>query len=170
MGLLYETNQKIIDIARRAIEVEVDGTPQMVDCVTGELLTDELASAEITKTDMLLSIAKEVKNLEAEQNAYLSEIENLKKRIVKAKGKAETLKGVINRFGYKTNVSDAQASIKWRKGTERVEIANELEIPQEYMKSLGWKPDKKSILTAMKNGETVKGCVLVRADDTFSIS
>lgn len=172
MGLLYDTNAKILDIARRAIEVQTgedeNARIELVDCVTGELLTKELEDAEITKTDVLLNLAKEIKNLNAQEMAIKSEMESLKKRAESAKSKAETLKRIIARFGYQTNVSDAQVGIKWRKGAERVELLDEMKIPKQYGKEY-WKPDKAQILKALKGGETVEGCALVRADDTFSI-
>ena len=173
MGLLYDTNAKILEIARRAIEVQTgeDETAriELVDCATGELLTKELEDAEITKTDVLLNLAKEIKNLGAQELAIRAEIGVLKKRADNAKAKAETLKRIIGRFGYQTNVSDAQVSIRWRKGLDRVEFTDEMKIPKEYGKEY-WKPDKAQILKALKSGETVEGCALVKSDDTFSIN
>lgn len=173
MGLLYDTNEKITAIAEKAVEINMgdDKNPKIefVNSETGELLTDEFEKLNLKKSNIMLSLAKEVKNLKAKENALKAESESFDKRAKSAKSKREQFEYIIKKYGYGETFEDGQAIIKWRKSPEKVEILNEDEIPREYGKESKFSPDITRIKQALKAGEIVKGCVLARNDDSLVI-
>lgn len=173
MGLLYDTNEKITAIAEKAVEINMgdDENPQieLVNSETGELLTNEFERLNLKKSNIMLSLAKEIKNLKAEENALKAESKSFDKRAKSAKSKREQFEYIIKKYGYGETFEDGQAVIKWRKSPEKVEILNEDEIPREYAKESKFTPDITRIKQALKAGECVKGCALTRNADTLVI-
>lgn len=173
MGLLYDTNEKITAIAEKAVEINMgdDENPQieLVNSETGELLTAEFKKLNLKKSNIMLSLAKEIKNLKAKENALKAESESFSSRAKSAESKRKQFEYIIKKYGYGETFEDGQAIIKWRKSPEKVEILNEDDIPREYGKESKFSPDITRIKQALKAGEIVKGCVLTRNDDSLII-
>jgi hypothetical protein len=173
MGLLYDTNEKITAIAEKAVEINVgdDENPkiELVNSETGELLTDEFKKLNLKKSNIMLSLAKEIKNLKAKENALKAESESFRKRAKSAESKRKQFEYIIKKYGYGETFEDGQAVVAWRKSPLKVEILNEDEIPREYGKESKFSPDITRIKQALKAGEIVKGCVLTRSDDSLII-
>lgn len=173
MGLLYDTNEKITAIAEKAVEVNIgdDENPkiELVNSETGELLTDEFEKLNLKKSNIMLSLAKEIKNLKAKENALKAESESFDKRAKSAESKRKQFEYIIKKYGYRETFEDGQAVVAWRKSPLKVEILNEDEIQREYGKESKFSPDITRIKQALKSGETVKGCVLTRNPDILII-
>ena len=155
MGLLYDTNEKITAIAEKAVEINMgdDENPQieLVNSETGELLTAEFKKLNLKKSNIMLSLAKEIKNLKAKENALKAESESFSSRAKSAESKRKQFEYIIRKYGYGETFEDGQAIIR------------------EYGKESKFSPDITRIKQALKAGEIVKGCVLTRNDDCLII-
>lgn len=144
-------------------------------------LKDMLDAEEIdeqTFSDTLEAIGAEekvnsycqiVRELDGDNTAIKAEIERLKKRIEHNTASIDRMKQALDGFmtvSGKKKEKTPFFSVSYRK-SQSVNILNEADIPQEYIKiKTEAAPDKVAIKAALKAGETVPGCQL---KDTESI-
>lgn len=147
MASLYEIDQAILNC---------------IDSETGEILDIEMLSAlQMEREIKLENIALWIKNLNSDMVAYKAEIDNFKQRYDAAKNKAEKLKEWLTEALGGQKMVTSKVQVTFRK-SESVRIADELLIPEEYIKQkIETAPDKVAIKEAIKDGKTVAGCELV---------
>jgi len=104
------------------------------------------------------------KELEADIDGIKKEIKALKERLEAKQNKFDKLReGVANamlEIG-ETKYETPRMSLSFRK-SETVEIADDFEIPQAYLRrKVTEEPDKTLIKKALKNGEVINGATLI---------
>lgn len=160
MASLYEINRNIEEILDRLYEE--------VDEETGEVPEDilmELADMQEERKIKLDNIGAYIKNLEAEAAAIKAEEDKLKKRRDAKSRKADRLREYLTEELLGHNEMKMETSrVKFSfRPSESVEIRDEAKIPKEYMKEkITYSPDKTSIKKAIKAGEEVDGCALIK--------
>lgn len=148
MATLYELNSLIANF-----EFEVDEE-------TGEILNaDKLDEIQLERETKLENIALWIKNLDSDAEAYKREKDSFAQKEKAAKNKVESLKGYLNFALAGEKFKTDRVSISYRK-SESVEVAHGFDdarflIPQEP------KIDKMAIKKAIKEGEEVKGAILL---------
>lgn len=147
MASLYEIDQEIM---------------MCVDQETGEIIDPErLDALQMARNDKVEAVALWIKNLQADANAFKAEKDAFADRERKALAKIDSLKKWL------TMACDGQKFTTWRcaisfRKSERVEIADESKIPQDYLTcKTKIEPDKAAIKEALKDGEIIEGCALV---------
>lgn len=149
--------------------------------VQTQALRDMLDTEEIdeqTFNDTLEAIGAEekvnsycqiIRDLDGDNVAIKAEIERLKKRIEHNTNSIDRMKQALDNFMIASGKKKEKTpffSVSYRK-SQSVDILNEADIPQEYIKvKTETVPDKVAIKAAFKAGETVPGCQL---KDTESI-
>lgn len=147
MATLYEINQAILNC---------------IDFETGELINPEqLEQLQMEKSQKIENIVLWIKNLESDALAFKAEKEAFEKREKSAKAKAEQLKNYLT-FALKGDeFSTTKCFVKFRY-SESVEVLDENKIPKKLMiKTVSFKPDKKTIKEFLKEGKKVNGCCLL---------
>lgn len=146
-----------------------------------QALRDMLDNEEIdeqTFTDTLEAIGAEekvnsycqiIRDLDGDNAAIKAEIDRLKKRIEHNTASIDRMKQALDGFMTASGKKKEKTpffSVSYRK-SQSVDILNEADIPQEYIKiKTETAPDKVAIKAALKAGETIPGC---RLKDTESI-
>ena len=146
MGSLYEIESAIMNC---------------VDAETGEVIDiDLLEHLEIERSQKIENICCYIKNLISDADAIKAEKAKLSKREEVCRNKAEQLKNYLTSSLNGQKFSSARCAVSYRK-SESVEIVDMDKIPKKYLvKKVELKPDKDLIKTALKEGVSVKGCVL----------
>lgn len=146
-----------------------------------QALRDMLDNEEIdeqTFTDTLEAIGAEdkvnsycqiIRELDGDNTAIKAEVERLKKRIEHNTASIDRMKQALDSFMTASGKAKEKTpffTVSYRR-SQSVDILNEADIPQEYIKvKTETAPDKVAIKAALKAGETVPGCQL---KDTESI-
>lgn len=146
-----------------------------------QMLRDMLDNDEIdeqTFTDTLEAIGAEdkvnsycqiIRELDGDNTAIKAEIERLKKRIEHNTTSIDRMKQALDGFMTASGKAKEKTpffTVSYRH-SQSVDILNEADIPQAYIKvKTETAPDKVAIKAAFKAGETVPGC---RLKDTASI-
>lgn len=119
--------------------------------------------------DKVNSYCQIIRELDGDNAAIKAEIERLKKRIEHNTSSINRMKQALDGFmtaSGKKKEKTAFFSVSYRK-SQSVDILNEADIPQEYIKvKTETAPDKVAIKAALKAGEAIPGCQL---KDTESI-
>lgn len=147
MATLYEIDSAIMEC---------------VDLDTGEIIDSErLEALEIERTNKIESVALWVKNLKADLGALEAERKAFQERERNCKGKIESLeKWLLNALDGK-KFETPKVKISFRK-SEAVEIFDESEIPNEYIRETVLKaPDKSAIKDALKTNFQIAGAKLI---------
>lgn len=143
-------------------------------------LKDMLDAEEIdeqTFSDTLEAIGAEekvnsycqiIRELDGDNTAIKAEIERLKKRIEHNTASIDRMKQALDGFmtvSGKKKEKTPFFSVSYRK-SQSVNILNEADIPQEYIKiKTETTPDKVAIKAALKAGETIPGCQLINSEN-----
>lgn len=147
MASLYEIDQEILSC---------------IDLETGEILDfEKLSALQMEREIKIENVALWIKNLNSDMVAYKAEIDNFKQRYDAAKNKVEKLKGWLTEILDGQKMVTPKVQVTFRK-SESVQIADELLIPEEYIKQkIETAPDKVAIKEAIKSGKKIAGCELV---------
>ena len=129
---------------------------------TGELLDEEALNAlQMDRTSKLENIACLIKNLEWEKNGCKEQKDAFAKREKALDATICRLKGYLLESLKGEKFKTIRCSVTFRK-SERVDIADESKIPQDYLTCKTMvAPDKAAIKEALKAGEIIEGCALV---------
>lgn len=146
---LYE----MTDAAKNLYELLENGD------IDEQTLTDTLES--IGAGEKLEAYVHVMKQLEAEREAYENEIERMSNRVHAIKNHVERLRKAQVEFMQATGQKTAKAgtfSLTLRE-SKAVEIEDESAIPMQYLVEVpaAFRPDKKAIADALKDGQSVKG-------------
>lgn len=119
--------------------------------------------------DKVNSYCQIIRELDGDNAAIKAEIERLKKRIEHNTSSINRMKQALDGFMTASGKKKEKTpffSVSYRK-SQSVDILNEADIPQEYIKvKTETAPDKVAIKAALKAGEAIPGCQL---KDTESI-
>lgn len=119
--------------------------------------------------DKVNSYCQIIRELDGDNAAIKAEIERLKKRIEHNTSSIGRMKQALDGFMTASGKKKEKTpffSVSYRK-SQSVDILNEADIPQEYIKvKTETAPDKVAIKAALKAGEAIPGCQL---KDTESI-
>lgn len=153
MASLFEINEQIEML-----------TDKLVDEETGEINEEvmaELEALEMDKNDKLEGCGLMMKQLSAEVSAINEEIKALKARATAKANRHDRIGEYVKATLKGKPFERARVSLSFRK-SEKVEITDETLVPDGYCKfETTRKPVKSEIKKALKNDETVPGCVLV---------
>ena len=133
-----------------------------IDPETGEIIDAEmLDSLQMERDTKVENVVLWIKNLLSDAEAIKAEKTALAEREAKCRAKAEKLTAwLVDALGGQA-FGTAKCAVSFRR-SERVEVLNAEEIPQEYMvQKVDVVPDKTAIKTALKNGGEVRGCCLI---------
>lgn len=156
---LYEINKSILN----CVTIE---SGENVDVETGEIISaEQLNELKMERAEKIKNIALWVKNLTADATALDNEIKTLTARKKAAKNKIDSLKDWLE-FNLKEGekISEPQYAISWR-ASERVNVTNVKELPEEFLKYSEPTPDKTGIKKAIKAGREIKGAELVKSNN-----
>ncbi len=160
MTKLYELTDQFREIS------ELEDVPQ-------DAIEDTLEAVEMEIHDKMANIVLMVKNLQASNAMIKNEVDNFNARIKSNKSKIEWLSNYLkfnmHKLDYKKFERGAHL-VSLTKGRDVVLIENADKLP-DYFVSIHTeiKPDKKSILTALKNGDEVPGARIETNDDSLKI-
>ena len=148
MRALYEINQDILDC---------------VDLETGEILDVEgLEALQMEREQKLENIACFIKNLDSDAAAFAAEEKAFAERRKAAERKADSLREYLTQALQGEKFSTSRCAVSFRV-SEAVEITEEILVPYAYMtEKRTWQPNKTAIKTALKAGEEIDGCQLVK--------
>ncbi|MBR5635568.1 MAG: siphovirus Gp157 family protein [Pseudobutyrivibrio sp.] len=137
---------------------------EVVDTETGELLDiSYLGQLQMEREQIITYLLQEVKNLEADAEAYKKQKDHFAKRQKVAENRKEALKNYIASClnGSAFEAADKSVKATFRK-SESVVIISLDDIRDEYKtREITYKPDKKAIKEAILRGYEVKGAELV---------
>lgn len=151
---LYDINGAIAQLAEMLEEGEID---EQVYNDTVEGLGTELAVEDVVKA---------IRNKTAEADALKAEVERLTDKKRRAEAAVDGLKNIL--LTYLTNTGQKKLKTGLfcvSKGTSKsANIIDEALIPAEYLIEQPAKVDKKAILAALKNGDSVQGAELKESE------
>lgn len=137
------------------------------DEIDEQTFTDTLEAIGVE--DKVNSYCQIIRELDGDNTAIRAEIERLKKRIEHNTTSIDRMKQALDSFMTASGKKKEKTpffSVSYRK-SQSVDILNEADIPQEYIKvKTETAPDKVAIKAALKAGEAIPGCQL---KDTESI-
>lgn len=153
MASLFEINEQIEML-----------TNKLVDEETGEINEEvmaELEALEMDREDKIEGCGLMMKQLAAEVDAINTEIKALKARATAKANKHDRIGEYVKATLKGKPFERARVSMRFRKSV-KVEITDETLVPDEWCKYETTRtPMKTEIKKALKNDETVPGCVLV---------
>ncbi len=134
-----------------------------IDPETGEIIdVERLMSLQMDFNTKIGNIARWIKNLRSDAEAYKKEKEVFTKREKQARVQEEQLKNLLKDTLQGGSFKDNQVEITFRKSTQ-VQVEDENQIPQQFLRmKVEREPDKAKIAAALKAGEEVSGCTLVQ--------
>lgn len=142
---LYEINSGILDC---------------IDIETGEVLDEaKLHELMLAKEDKLEGLACWVKNLESDAVALRAEKKSFEERIARTEKLIASIKETLARELSGQKFSTAKVVVSFRK-SEKVEIAENANLPNEYLTYAEPKPNKTEIKRFLKSGGVIDGCTL----------
>lgn len=132
-----------------------------IDSETGDIIDAELLdSLQMERTEKIENVACWIKELKAEAEALKAEKMAFAERQRVAENKMESLKNwlayVLNGEKFKTT----RASVTFR-ATEKVEIADIMQLDENFLRYKEPEADKTAIKEAIKAGQEVAGATLV---------
>lgn len=143
---LYEINNAILEC---------------VDEDTGEIFDAEKFEALNMKLDLKIeNVCLWIKNLKAEAEALKAEKESFAQRQKAAENKMESLKKYISSFLDGAPFKTSKVQVSFRK-SEALEITNDANIPEEYLRFKEPEVNKTELKKAIKAGKTFEGVELV---------
>lgn len=151
---LYEINGQVLQLMELLDEGEIDGQTYQdtLDNLGGTIAVEEVIKGIRTKS--------------AEAEAYKTEAERLTEKRQRAEKTADSLKQLLLTYLRNTQQKSVKTSLFCvsRGSSKSANIVDESAIPAEYLIEQPAKVDKKAILAALKNGETVQGAELKESE------
>lgn len=155
---------KLFDIDEKlAACVKLDES-RVVDTESGEIIDLEaIAALEMERDKKIENLGCWYKNLLADAEALKVQKNAFAEREKAAKAKAESLKGFLGRYLNGKKFETAKVAMSFRK-SEAVEFDAKCigDVPEEFLKFKDPELDKVAVKKAIKAGETVPGCELVK--------
>lgn len=138
-----------------------------------QAISDTLEALEGEISEKAQAIVAVRAGMESDITAIDTEIKRLQKRkeVIQNRDQSvrDYLKSNMQASGIR-NIKCPYFSITLAKGRDMVEITDEGEIPDQYVSvETTVKPDKKTILTDLKNGIDVPGARLIKSDESLRI-
>ena len=131
-----------------------------VDTETGEVFDKEyLDNLPMEQEEKSRNVGLVIKNMSNDMEQIDKEIKRLTAMKKSTQSKIESLKSYILAFG--CPVKDVAVTIRFSKGRESVEIEKGVDLPESFRKYT-WTPNKTAIGEALKEGQEIAGCRLVR--------
>lgn len=148
MATLYELESKIANFEF------------IIDEETGEITNaDELDQIELERDTKIENVALWIKNLNSDIEAYKREKDSFAEKERVAKNKLESLKGYLAYALHGDKFKTDRVNISYRK-SETVQLADNFDNPK-YLIPQEPKIDKMAIKKALKDGEEIKGAMLI---------
>lgn len=131
-----------------------------VDTETGEVFNKEyLDNLPMEQEEKSRNVGLVIKNMSNDVDLIDKEIKRLTAMKKSTQSKIESLKSYILAFG--CPVKDVAVTIRFSKGRESVEVEKGVDLPESFRKYT-WTPNKTAIGEALKEGQEIAGCRLVR--------
>lgn len=131
-----------------------------VDTETGEVFDKEyLDNLPMEQEEKSRNVGLVIKNMSNDMEQIDKEIKRLTAMKKSTQSKIESLKSYILAFG--CPVKDVAVTIRFSKGRESVEVEKGVDLPESFRKYT-WTPNKTEIAKALKAGQEIEGCRLVR--------
>lgn len=131
-----------------------------VDTETGEVFDKEyLDNLPMEQEEKSRNVGLVIKNMSNDMEQIDKEIKRLTAMKKSTQSKIESLKSYILTYG--CPVKDVAVTIRFSKGRESVEIEKGVDLPESFRKYT-WTPNKTAIGEALKEGQEIAGCRLVR--------
>jgi hypothetical protein len=131
-----------------------------VDTETGEVFDQEyLDNLPMEQEEKSRNVGLVIKNMSNDVDLIDKEIKRLTAMKKSTQSKIESLKSYILAFG--CPVKDVAVTIRFSKGRESVEVEKGVDLPESFRKYT-WTPNKTAIGEALKEGQEIAGCRLVR--------
>ena len=148
MATLYQIESAIMDC---------------MDMETGEILDVEgLEALQMEREQKLENIACFIKNLDSDAAAFAAEEKAFAERRKAAERKANGLREYLTQALQGEKFKTTRCEVNFRT-SEAVEITDEILVPFAYMtEKRSLQPNKTAIKTALKAGEMIDGCQLVK--------
>lgn len=130
------------------------------DTETGEVFDKEyLDNLPMEQEEKSRNVGLVIKNMSNDMEQIDKEIKRLTAMKKSTQSKIESLKSYILAFG--CPVKDVAVTIRFSKGRESVEVEKGVDLPESFRKYT-WTPNKTAIGEALKEGQEIAGCRLVR--------
>lgn len=159
---LYDLTVEFMTIAQQLEEMEIDE----------QTMSDTLEGLSLPLEEKAENIIKYAKNIEAMAEARKKEAARLNELAAKDLKKAQSLLNYLDQNLKMLNKSKLTAGvfeIKYRKGSEVVEIDVD-KLPKEYYVPQEPKPmGKTELKKLLKDGQVIEGVTLVRKEPTLVI-
>lgn len=131
-----------------------------VDTETGEVFDKEyLDNLPMEQEEKSRNVGLVIKNMSNDMEQIDKEIKRLTAMKKSTQSKIESLKSYILTYG--CPVKDVAVTIRFSKGRESVEVEKGVDLPESFRKCT-WTPNKTAIGEALKEGQEIAGCRLVR--------
>ncbi len=134
---------------------------EIADSIDEDVFRDTLSAIEEAIEDKVESVGKFIRCLEADAKAIKEEEQRLADRRKAIENKISNTKEYLQNqmeVAGIDKVKRATLTVSIQNNPPSVEIADESLIPSDYMIPQPSKIDKKSILSALKDGEEIPGC------------
>lgn len=132
-----------------------------VDVETGEIFdVDKFEELSMTRDAKVENICLWIKNLKAEAEALKAEKDAFAQRQKAAESKMESLKRYITGYLEGTPFESTKVKVSFRK-SESLEISEDANIPDEYLKFKAPDVDKVELKKAVKTGLRLDGVAIV---------
>jgi len=132
-----------------------------VDVETGEIFdVDKFEELSMTRDAKVENICLWIKNLKAEAEALKAEKDAFAQRQKAAESRMESLKRYITGYLEGTPFESARVKVSFRK-SESLEISEDANIPDEYLKFKAPDVDKVELKKAVKAGLQLDGVAIV---------
>lgn len=133
---------------------------ESVDTETGEVFNKEyLDNLPMEQEEKSRNVGLVIKNMSNDIDQIDKEIKRLTAMKKSTQSKIESLKSYVLTYG--CPVKDVAVTIRFSKGRESVEVEKGVDLPESF-RSYTWTPNKKAIGEALKDGQEIEGCRLVR--------
>lgn len=131
-----------------------------VDTETGEVFDKEyLDNLPMEQEEKSRNVGLVIKNMSNDMEQIDKEIKRLTAMKKSTQSKIESLKSYILTYG--CPVKDVAVTIRFSKGRESVEVEKGVDLPAPFRRCT-WTPNKTEITKALKAGQEIEGCRLVR--------
>ena len=154
MSALWEIDEQIENIMNTLVDEE-----------TGEINEEAIEQLEqlgIERKEKLGNCGVVIKNLKAEIEAIQNEIKALKHRAEVKGNKVDRLMAYVEKSLKGEPLETSKVSYVF-KSSERVEITEDALVPDQWCEyKVECKPKKNEIKAALKNGESISGCQLIK--------
>lgn len=133
---------------------------ESVDTETGEVFDKEyLDNLPMEQEEKSRNVGLVIKNMSNDIDQIDKEIKRLTAMKKSTQSRIESLKAYVLTYG--CPVKDVAVTIRFSKGRESVEVEKGVDLPEPF-RNYTWTPNKKAIGEALKDGQEIEGCRLVR--------